>query len=573
MAGELFASKERKVIPFDQNGQFYHKKAKKHMDNNNYLDALNFYRKAVEKEPKNVEYLLGLAEVFTEMGCFDQSSKVLFTVLQKERARSDCYFGLGCNFLGMQDYKRAFECFKKYIEIDPAGLYSDEANDLMDILEDYDHYERYGELNILDLTRDNAYGLATEGKDLLDRGDYEKAISKLEKAVKIEPNMDFVKNNLSLALFCAGKLDEAIDISLEVIEKDPRNIHANCNLCLFLNERDGVKAGQEYLDRIVNLKTQDPEEIHKIAVTLCELKEHSMANLILKQLLHYRPYDIRVLHYVAASFFNMGKFKEAFRYWDKIRKIDPDNTISGYYMRWAQDCINGKREGEEITYHFQVSYAEVLRRVKELNGILKLDGRDLLIKWKNDDTLRVRLSWGLELNDDLIKKAILNVVASFNDIKAEDFLREFLLRPGEDEELKTEAMGLLKQMSADEPYITCVGDEFVEVRVDLLEDSLYGIPRKMETVLNITFRSMEGRYEQGYEEDIKDIWLKFVASLTQDNMPRIKKYEAWAAALELCYCIDRDIRIRKKDIADYYNISYSALLNNLKKIKKVLDTN
>src|SRR5690554_1773027 len=119
MAKELFARKQRKVIPFDQNGQFYHRKAKKHMDNNNYLNALSLYRKAVEKEPQNVEYLLDLAEVFTEMGCFDQSSKVLFSILQRENARVDCYFGLGCNFLGMQDYARAMECFEKYLDIDP----------------------------------------------------------------------------------------------------------------------------------------------------------------------------------------------------------------------------------------------------------------------------------------------------------------------------------------------------------------------------------------------------------------------------------------------------------------------
>ena len=49
MARELFARSQKKVISFDQNGEFYHRKARKHMDNNNYLNALNLYRKAVEK--------------------------------------------------------------------------------------------------------------------------------------------------------------------------------------------------------------------------------------------------------------------------------------------------------------------------------------------------------------------------------------------------------------------------------------------------------------------------------------------------------------------------------------------
>jgi len=94
---------------------------------------------------------------------------------------------------------------------------------------------------------------------------------------------------------------------------------------------------------------------------------------------------------------------------------------------------------------------------------------------------------------------------------------------------------------------------------------------EMEMVLNIATYKMEGRYQQGYEEIIEKIWTKFVKALYPNDLPKIKKYEAWAAALELYYCMDQDIYIKKKDIADYYDITYSALYNNLNKIKKVLD--
>lgn len=48
MSNRLFASKKSKVIPFEQNGEFYHKKARKYIESNNYIEALNYYRKAVE---------------------------------------------------------------------------------------------------------------------------------------------------------------------------------------------------------------------------------------------------------------------------------------------------------------------------------------------------------------------------------------------------------------------------------------------------------------------------------------------------------------------------------------------
>lgn len=245
--------------------------------------------------------------------------------------------------------------------------------------------------------------------------------------VKLDPTLTFVKNNLSLAYFCDGKINKAIETSLEVLAMDPQNIHANCNICLFIKERDGAESSKKYLDKIVNFKTHDPEELHKIAVTLCELKEHRLANRVLKQLLQYKPYDIRVLHYIAVSHFNLKEYKESIKHWTKISKIDPDNAISDYYIRLAREYAANKDSSREIFYHFQVPYDEILRRIKELNNILRLDERELLIRWRNDDNLISLLRWGLGLNDDLIKKAIINVVASFNDSKAEEFLREFLL--------------------------------------------------------------------------------------------------------------------------------------------------
>ena len=130
----------------------------------------------------------------------------------------------------------------------------------------------------------------------------------------------------------------------------------------------------------------------------------------------------------AVSCFNLGRYKEALLYWDKIAKIDPRNSISTFYKRMANNCIkNGDEYDRELPYHFQVPYDEIIRRVKALNEFFRLTDNDLLKKWKESEYFRSLLYWGLDLNDSLIKRAILNVVASFRDEKAEEFLRLFLL--------------------------------------------------------------------------------------------------------------------------------------------------
>lgn len=569
MAKELFARNKSNVIPFDQDGEFFYRKACKYVKDNRYIDALNFYRKAVEKEPENIDYMLDLAEVFTEMTYFDESNKLLFSILENDDSVSDCYFGLGCNFLGLQEYDKAEECFEKYLDRAPNGVYSEDAKELLEILRDEQFYlDVFDEFEFID---QKIYKMASKGKVLLDDGEYEKAARQLQKVLKLDPTLVFAKNNLALAYFCMSKLDRAIELSKEVLDVFPSNVHANCNMAIFLQEKGDSEGKQKYTDSILNLPTDDVEDLHKIAVTLCELKEHQKANIYLKMLLQYKPYDVKILHYTAVSAFNLRRFREAMEYWDKVDKLSPYNTISNFYKRYTQNLLRYNGEFKELPYGFQVPYEEVVFRVKKINEIFNTPKSELKEKWESNDSLKALLIWGLELNDDTIKRAILNTVASFGDQNAERFLRDFILKRDENKDLKKDALTMLKQIGAKEPYIAYVDDNIVEVKVNIIDMSRIKIPKELQNIADFTISNMEDRYSDGYQEQIKDLWVKFIKAQYPDKVPRIRKKEAWAAALELYYCMKNDIKISKGEIIDYYGISYKTLDTNYKKLVNVLE--
>lgn len=569
MAKELFARNKSNVIPFDQDGEFFYRKACKYVKDNRYIDALNFYRKAVEKEPENIDYMLDLAEVFTEMTYFDESNKLLFSILENDDSVSDCYFGLGCNFLGLQEYDKAEECFEKYLDRAPNGVYYEDAKELLEILRDEQFYlDVFDEFEFID---PKIYKMASKGKVLLDDGEYEKAARQLQKVLKLDPTLVFAKNNLALAYFCMSKLDRAIELSKEVLDVFPSNVHANCNMAIFLQEKGDSEGKQKYTNSILNLPTDDVEDLHKMAVTLCELKEHQKANIYLKMLLQYKPYDVKILHYTAVSAFNLRRFREAMEYWDKVDKLSPYNTISNFYKRYTQNLLRYNGEFKELPYGFQVPYEEVVFRVKKINEIFNTPKSELKEKWESNDSLKALLIWGLELNDDTIKRAILNTVASFGDQNAERFLRDFILRRDENKDLKKDALTMLKQIGAKEPYIAYVDDNIVEVKVNIIDMSRIKIPKELQNIADFTISNMEDRYSDGYQEQIKDLWVKFIKAQYPDKVPRIRKKEAWAAALELYYCMKNDIKISKGEIIDYYGISYKTLDTNYKKLVNVLE--
>jgi tetratricopeptide (TPR) repeat protein len=565
MAKELFANTRKKVVPFEQNGEFFHRKARKHVENNNYINALNYYRKAIEKDPDNLEYSLDLAEVFSEMGYFNESNQILFSVVQKNPSRPDCYFAIGCNFLGLQEFPKAEECLEKYLEQDEYGLYAEEAQDLLEVLQSQEFYSEM--MDDEEPGNEQVFSIAAKGKDFLDKGDYKRAVRELEKVARKEPSLTFARNNLALAYFCVGKLDKAIETCRSILAEYPLNIHANCNIALFLFEKGDIEASTQHIDTVLSMEVDDPEELHKIVVTLCETKQHKKVNLLLKKLLQYKPYDTKVLHYMAVSCYNLKMFKAAYKYWDKIEKISPNNTISSYYKHYIKGVMNDDKDFTELPYNFQVPYDEIIRRVKKINDLLKLPGADLANKWRNGDSLASLLSWGLDLNDALIKKAILNVVASFRDDKAEKFLREFILRKSEGEEQIKEALTLLKDMNAPEPYLAYVGDNIVEVNVSInrkKEDILERIP-------DLAVANMETMYLNDFEQEVREIWSCIVDHWEiHDSMPEIRKPEGWAAALELYYYTEGNMPVNKADLAATYHVSYSTMMKHYRYIEYII---
>lgn len=232
--------------------------------------------------------------------------------------------------------------------------------------------------------------------------------------------------------------------------------------------------------------------------------------------------------------------------------------------------MNNDREFSELPYHFQVPYDEIIRRVKTIHDLLKLSSSDLRNKWENGDELESLLRWGLNLNDVMIKKAILNVVASFQDFRAEQFLRTFVLRKSEGKELIQEALALLKEMGAKEPYLAYIDDNIVEVSIDhgsyssTKRDVLIRIPE-------MVIKRLKSSYHHDCEQDIKDIWSCVVTHWEVAGMPQIRKPQGWAAALELFYRSREELPVCKTELAASWDISYSTMMKNYHFINRLID--
>ncbi len=574
MSNLLEVKRTAKIIPFEQDGEFYYKKALRFMENKNYYNALFYYRKALSKEPYNNDYLLSLAETYTEMCYYQESNRALFLVSQNkdDDVAPDFYFGLGCNFMGMHEYKRAEDAFETYLQLDPEGQYSDDVYDMLDAIQSHEMLTYENGLKKSSSRTSELLVLAQKGKTLLDNGKYNEAINIFLEVLEAEPNFLHVKNNLSLAYFMDGNHQKAVSIAQEVLKGDDKNIHARCNVALFFNADDTLGNYEEALEQLKKIKpdTDDYDDLLKIATTFCELGCDKQAYFNLKKVLKIRPFNKKILHYIAVACFNLGSINNALEYWEDILKIDPLNIIATHFKSHALNIINGKKHTFRLAYNYQAPTEDVMARIKKIKELVDLDIPQLKLKWKEDSDFYYLILWGLEYRDINIKKAMMNFIASMSDEKAEYVIRDFVLRKNETDEIKKEAFALLKQMGAEEPYVAYINGNIVEVRVNVYDKPTASMPKSYKAVMDYLIDSMRGRIEDEYVNEAIGVWDRYISALNK-RLPAIQNKEVWAAALEYYVLKNNQHKVTKKEIYDLYEVNgptfnqcYKKLVEKLK---------
>ncbi len=549
-------NRESKVLSFNQPAEFYIRKAEKHIDAGNLLEALQLYRQVLGMEPNNVDYLLSIAQVYSEMGLYAESNDVLLKIAKYGNTPTECLFALGCNYMGMKNYELADEAFEQYLAIDPEGEYAEDIDELFDII-DEEEYEDDGLLH--DVNRRMIYEKAFEGKQCLDKGDYNSAIAHLEAVVEKDPTIYSAMNNLALSYFFDGRKHKAIELSKKVLEAQPQNLHACCNLALFYSDMNDHASATSFLERLSGIGDIQPEDMHKIALTYCELGYHEKAYRCFLKIVSYQPYDIRILHFCGLAAYNCGQYAEALGFFVKILKIDPRNSLAVYYSARAQEAKkNGS--GREFEYVYQVQFDEIKRRINYLNECLKQKDGSLESKWKNDKYFRAIIYWGLHYGDEYIKKIVLEIMSMFTDAEVEEEFRDFLLKSAETDEIKNDIFMYLKRMGAREPYVAYIKGAIAEVRVGTVSDDIKDLPKPYAEALNIFIKSVRTRYEDDFVSTGVDLLVSIVSE-RKDSGAWVARPEALAAALELgvSELMDYKRLPLKKELVKLYGISLITL--------------
>ena len=310
-----------KIYSFIPTGEYYFKRGIKAYDRFDLKRAKKYLQRAMELEPFEPIIACQLAIIYTETGEYEKSNQLLFKILNEiDSNMTECHYFLANNFAHLGLFTEAYKHAQTYLELDFTGEFAEEAKELLELIsiEENIDFEDLAE-------QDEMIENLEEARNLLETGQIEEAIILLEKTSQAFPELWPAKNNLALAYFYKGLVDKAFQILQDVLDKNPGNLHALCNLAVFLYYEQQYEELEELLTALDKVQPIHFEHRYKLGVTYAFVGRYDQAFPILRQLQKYGyDGDSAFYYWLAKSAHFTGNVKVALDAWAHLTRENPE---------------------------------------------------------------------------------------------------------------------------------------------------------------------------------------------------------------------------------------------------------
>lgn len=492
----------KKVLAFDQSADFYAKKAEKYLDEENYIDALVFLRKAVKRDPENAEYLLLISDILTEVGLYDDSNYILMGLCKSQQPEvlEECFFGMGINFMALNDVENARAFFLRCMEISPQGEFSQDVYEFLKALEPEE--ELLNGVEEDPIVDEDEYG-------------YRIDVSKLTQQMQLNPFDVNLKNKLVILYFLGGEIERALELTQEALKIRPKDVEANCNLAILYYHMGREQESREIAQELLSRNNLDVEEKIKLTMLMVEIKNHQAAFDMMSQVLEYRPYDIKFLFICAVAQANLGQMEQAQEYLMKIIKLEPYNLIAHSFLNLV------KKEGgsKKYDYFYKISPEEYKGYLKKIDGYDKMNDTRLAEQFAADEQMRTVLAWALIMGKGDLKVLAASIFCRIPSWEADQWLRYALMRSDIPPQTKNDIAIFMYRYQLRQPYIAYVDQKLVEITV-AMDKSDYAQIRELIKMLS--------------SDAIKELCLEILDNFIMEN-PETKVSNPHGFAAALCY--------------------------------------
>ena len=424
--------KNLKVVSFFRSPAYVHHRAMMNRRDNNIVDALELMRRAVEESPQNREYRLDLAELYCEMGCHEQSSRLLLDMLADGDGTPECYYGLALNQLGMNDVAGARKSLRLYRRRDPEGAHLEEVRQLSAQL---DFFTEMGHTNgSRRLSR--AARIASRACDAMKADMPEKACRLFEQSLELASEQYEMRALYAMALLIRGESDAAREQAELAAGGYPPSARALCVCAQVYALMGDITTSRGLIERAIAEKPEG-QDLRLMIYAMSELGMDERVAEFARLALQEAPYDRLLLHVRAVALLRSGAGeRRVARFWARILRIDPEDSVAQYYQEAA---ISGALRRDEPIYAYQVPPKEFDRRLSVLVDHLSQGYEHVAAQWDADPAFRQLVRWAVCSEDARLSRAAMTALTTIDSRESRSLLRALLFGGDLADDLKVHA--------------------------------------------------------------------------------------------------------------------------------------
>ncbi|MDQ0215957.1 tetratricopeptide (TPR) repeat protein [Oikeobacillus pervagus] len=348
-------SETGKIVSFIPTGEYYFSKGLKSYRRRDLKKAKKYFSRAFDLEPLEPIIACQLAIVETELGNYEQSNQLLHLILDElDSFMNECNYFLANNYAHLGMFKEAAEHTTAYLKENPDGEFAEDAEDLLEVI------RLDGDLAIETIyEQDELITMQDKAKDLLEMGNFEKAISVLEEIIHKYPEFWSAYNNLALAYYYLGDLKKSHEILHDVLEKSPGNLHALCNLTVFMYYEKREDELNQLLEVLRKIRPLIPEHQFKLGATFALVGQFEDAYFWLKKL--YKAGfqgDASFYYWLSHAAYQTGHQKTAYTVWEHVKEMSPEKEGSEPWNHSSQEKLGYEHHISSIVKRLNSPYEE-----------------------------------------------------------------------------------------------------------------------------------------------------------------------------------------------------------------------
>ena len=490
--------KKGKVQKIDFSRKHLGSLADKFYNEGKYLSALRIAYKELTAYGGDGDTFTRLSDIYEAMNLQGTAINWWFRFLDiaDEEDLPDIYEGLAVNFLNLGQESASAYYYNKLIDADDT-LPEETKYDIAEAFSTAKK-ERFRFVyppRLADYSKE-----VTIGTKALKLGDCERAVEEFSKVEAGSKQYGQAKELQAVAYLLVNKADEAEKACEELLSVEPNNVRAMATLAAVYLEQGRKEESVALARRLVELRTEDTEDLYKIATVCCENGLHAEAYEKFCILDKKIPFDGRMLYFKGVSAYKSGRIKEAEIALDTLCTVYPDAEVAKYYLSALRRFQNGEEPAPDLIYFYHLPQEERESRCRtliqigkcakdeaQLFGLLAL--HDGYLQWCFDE---------MDGGDQELQ--YLGLVTAVH-IRADEFIQDVLLDYEVADVLKIETLRMLLERNEDDEIGIVLCNIYRRLRILRI-----AIGRKRRAKFMEAYAKLASKFiviKDGYSEKIK----------------------------------------------------------------------